>query len=113
MTSGYPFSSRSGDRLLRTVNSPSEVTNRAYTHGNDGSLYAGTQPVSSKGYHQDVTVGAPSAEDSALDALAAWLRARYGGVRVLGVGHRVVHGPDRLRGTPDDIVFDPERSVSP
>src|SRR5262245_13858713 len=29
---------------------------------------------------------------SALDALAAWLRSRYGGSRVLGVGHRVVHG---------------------
>jgi acetate kinase len=28
----------------------------------------------------------------ALDALAAWLRARWGGSRVLGVGHRVVHG---------------------
>jgi acetate kinase len=28
----------------------------------------------------------------ALDALAAWLRARYGGSSVLGVGHRVVHG---------------------
>ena len=29
---------------------------------------------------------------SALDALAAWLRSRYSGARVLGVGHRVVHG---------------------
>jgi acetate kinase len=29
---------------------------------------------------------------SALDALAGWLRARYGGAHVLGVGHRVVHG---------------------
>ena len=29
---------------------------------------------------------------SALDALAAWLRSRYEGARVLGVGHRVVHG---------------------
>ena len=29
---------------------------------------------------------------SALDALAAWLRSMYGGARVLGVGHRVVHG---------------------
>ena len=29
---------------------------------------------------------------AALDALARWLRARYGGGRVLGVGHRVVHG---------------------
>jgi acetate kinase len=28
----------------------------------------------------------------ALDALAAWLRSKYGGARVLGVGHRVVHG---------------------
>jgi acetate kinase len=29
---------------------------------------------------------------SALDSLAAWLRSRYGGARVVGVGHRVVHG---------------------
>jgi acetate kinase len=28
----------------------------------------------------------------ALDSLATWLRTRYGGARVLGVGHRVVHG---------------------
>jgi acetate kinase len=28
----------------------------------------------------------------ALESLAAWLRSRYGGARVLGVGHRVVHG---------------------
>src|SRR5262245_38100657 len=28
----------------------------------------------------------------ALEALARWLRSRYGGARVLGVGHRVVHG---------------------
>jgi len=28
----------------------------------------------------------------ALDSLAAWLRSRYGERRVLGVGHRVVHG---------------------
>jgi acetate kinase len=45
--------------------------------------------------------GAPLADDGldasvdargAFDALAAWLRTRYGGSRVLGVGHRVVHG---------------------
>jgi acetate kinase len=29
---------------------------------------------------------------AALDRLAGWLRARWGGARVLGVGHRVVHG---------------------
>jgi acetate kinase len=28
----------------------------------------------------------------AIAALAAWLRSKYGGSRVLGVGHRVVHG---------------------
>ncbi|MFO0815759.1 MAG: acetate/propionate family kinase [Gemmatales bacterium] len=28
----------------------------------------------------------------ALDALAAWLRGRYGKAKLLGVGHRVVHG---------------------
>jgi acetate kinase len=32
---------------------------------------------------------------AALDALASWLRSKYGGARVLGVGHRVVHGGAR------------------
>ena len=35
---------------------------------------------------------------AALDALAEWLRAQYGGARVLGVGHRVVHGGARFDG---------------
>jgi acetate kinase len=35
---------------------------------------------------------------SALDALAGWLRSQYGGARVLGVGHRVVHGGSRFSG---------------
>jgi acetate kinase len=34
----------------------------------------------------------------ALEALASWLRGRYGGARVLGVGHRVVHGGARFTG---------------
>ncbi|HXV61153.1 MAG TPA: acetate kinase, partial [Vicinamibacteria bacterium] len=33
---------------------------------------------------------------AAIEALAAWLRSRYGGSRVLGVGHRVVHGGARF-----------------
>ena len=33
-----------------------------------------------------------------LDALARWLRARYAGSRVLGVGHRVVHGGTKYAG---------------
>ena len=33
---------------------------------------------------------------AALDALAAWLRSHYGSARVLGVGHRVVHGGARF-----------------
>ena len=32
---------------------------------------------------------------AALDALASWLRSKYGSARVLGVGHRVVHGGPR------------------
>src|SRR5688572_18165030 len=32
----------------------------------------------------------------ALDTLAGWLRSMYGGSRVLGVGHRVVHGGARF-----------------
>jgi acetate kinase len=34
----------------------------------------------------------------ALASLAAWLRSKYGGARVLGVGHRVVHGGARFTG---------------
>jgi acetate kinase len=34
----------------------------------------------------------------ALDVLADWLRKRFGGARVLGVGHRVVHGGADFRG---------------
>jgi acetate kinase len=33
---------------------------------------------------------------TALESLANWLRDRYGGGRVLGVGHRVVHGGARF-----------------
>ena len=34
----------------------------------------------------------------AVEALAAWLRSKYGGSRVLGVGHRVVHGGAEFSG---------------
>ncbi|MGH9333629.1 MAG: acetate/propionate family kinase, partial [Vicinamibacteria bacterium] len=33
---------------------------------------------------------------TALEALASFLRSKYGGARVLGVGHRVVHGGARF-----------------
>lgn len=36
--------------------------------------------------------------EQAVDALAQWLRSRYRGARVLGVGHRVVHGGARFTG---------------
>src|SRR6185437_12095 len=35
---------------------------------------------------------------SALVALATWLRSTYGNARVLGVGHRVVHGGAKFTG---------------
>jgi acetate kinase len=34
----------------------------------------------------------------AVDALAAWLQSKYGGGKVLAVGHRVVHGGSRFAG---------------
>jgi acetate kinase len=34
----------------------------------------------------------------AIDALASWLRKHYAGARVLGIGHRVVHGGARFKG---------------
>lgn len=34
----------------------------------------------------------------AVEVLAAWLRSKYGGSRVLGIGHRVVHGGSRFTG---------------
>jgi len=35
---------------------------------------------------------------TALDALAGWLRSQYTSARVVGVGHRVVHGGSRFTG---------------
>jgi acetate kinase len=44
----------------------------------------------------------------ALDALAEWLRGQYPGARIVGVGHRVVHGgadfPDPVVVTPDVVA---------
>ena len=51
----------------------------------------------------------------ALDTLAGWLRKQYGGARVLGIGHRVVHGGARFDGptvvTPE--VLDELRRLIP
>ena len=41
-------------------------------------------------------VGVRDARD-ALEAVASWLRSRYGGGAVVGVGHRVVHGGSTFR----------------
>src|SRR6185295_1769390 len=51
----------------------------------------------------------------ALDRLANWLRAKYGGARVLAVGHRVVHGGAKF-GAPvvvDDDVLNDLRKLIP
>ncbi len=44
---------------------------------------------------QDVPVGDGR---GAVNALAAWLKSHYGGSRVVGVGHRVVHGGAKFTG---------------
>jgi acetate kinase len=48
----------------------------------------------------DQTLETSTARDgrTALDSLAAWFRSEYGGARVLGVGHRVVHGGPAFAG---------------
>jgi len=46
-------------------------------------------------YKLDATVGDGHA---AIDVLASWLRSKWGGSLVLGVGHRVVHGGPRYGG---------------
>ncbi|HSE33438.1 MAG TPA: hypothetical protein VLA93_17835, partial [Pyrinomonadaceae bacterium] len=51
----------------------------------------------------------------ALETLASWLRSKYGGSRVLGVGHRVVHGGAKF-GAPvviDDEVLTELRTLIP
>ena len=81
----------------------------------------GTTPrFSVKGYAGERLIDAQldaSVRDgrAALDALASWLRERYGGSRVLGVGHRVVHGGPTFAGptivTPQ--VLDELRKLTP
>jgi acetate kinase len=74
-------------------------------HGRDWPLHArgqiegiGTSPRFSvkdgTGQRLDESTPGQSVRDagSALDYLAGWLRSRFQGTRVLGVGHRVVHG---------------------
>jgi acetate kinase len=70
----------------------------------------GTSPqFSAKDSGGQVLVDGPAADvkdgRGALDALARWLRSMYGGARVLGVGHRVVHGGERFTGP---VVITPE-----
>ena len=49
--------------------------------------------------HSLVKKDVPAKDGSeAIAALAEWLRSMYGGSRVLGVGHRVVHGGARFSG---------------
>src|SRR5262245_32425410 len=49
---------------------------------------------------QSLTNENPSVRDGreAVDSLAGWLRSRYHDARVVGVGHRVVHGGSRFTG---------------
>src|SRR5574337_1920155 len=64
----------------------------------------GTSPrLSAKDVHgtvlTDICLGATVQDGhAAIDALAGWLRSKWGGSRVLGIGHRVVHGGARFGG---------------
>jgi acetate kinase len=51
----------------------------------------------------------------AVDALAAWLQKKYGGARVIGIGHRVVHGGAHFSGPTrlDAKILDQLRELIP
>ena len=53
--------------------------------------------------------------NEAVEALAVWLRSQYAGARVLGVGHRVVHGGARFKGPTvvNQRVLDELRALIP
>ena len=80
----------------RSGNQPWEVASRGQIEG------IGTAPrFSAKdtagGSLVDVALGSDVRDGrAALDALATWLRATYTNARLLGVGHRVVHGGARF-----------------
>jgi acetate kinase len=58
----------------------------------------GTSPrLSAKNAHGEALVkqdlsAAVADGNAAIDALASWIRSKWGGAKVLGIGHRVVHG---------------------
>lgn len=62
----------------------------------------GTSPrLSAKDANGDVLVKEDLSKggtdgNAAIEALASWLRSRWAGARVLGVGHRVVHGGEQF-----------------
>src|SRR3954451_8758474 len=74
---------------------------RLESHGQIGGI--GTAPALSvqngEGYRiADAKLDDVHHQGDALDSLAFWLRSTYGGARVLGVGHRVVHGGSQFTG---------------
>jgi acetate kinase len=75
---------------------PSEQTWRLESRGQIDGI--GTSPRLTANAEAGVSIADEKLDASvkdgraAVEFLAEWLRARYGGARVLGVGHRVVHG---------------------
>ncbi|MGB7924552.1 MAG: acetate/propionate family kinase [Pyrinomonadaceae bacterium] len=76
---------------------------RVEAHGKIEGL--GTSPCLSVKYDDNKTIANEKLDQAtvrdgrdAVDVLTAWLRSKYAGARVLGVGHRVVHGGARFTG---------------
>ena len=59
------------------------------------------------------SAGPPTVRDGRTRSsfVATWLRDRYGGAHVVGVGHRVVHGGARYTGPDDRHARGPEGSA--
>src|SRR5215468_4484129 len=84
--------------LCRPANEKWEITARGQIEG------IGTSPrLSAKDAEGEVLVdnnldARVCDGHAAIDVLASWLRSKWGGSRILGVGHRVVHGGARYGG---------------
>jgi len=81
----------------RPDNSAWELASRGQIEGIGTSPHLSAKDDAGKKLVDENLDGVKDGAD-AIEALAKWLRANYGGSRVLGVGHRVVHGGTKFDG---------------
>ena len=98
----------------RPDNSAWELASRGQIEGIGTSPHLSAKDDAGKKLVDENLDGVKDGAD-AIEALAKWLRANYGGSRVLGVGHRVVHGGTKFDGPTivDEAVLKDLRDLIP